>query len=60
MKEQTINQFFLLNTREELEKIDKFFQVVIHFHPSHSPKKITNTRLWYARRVIVNNTELLF
>ena len=38
------NQFLATfqNTQEELEKIGPFFQVAIHFHPSHPQPQIIN------------------
>ena len=48
------NQFLptSLNTQEELEKIGRFFQVAILFHPSH-PQSNTS-------KVVVNKPEPLF
>ena len=44
-KEQAKTSFklFLKNTQEELKKIGQFFQISIHFHPSHLRPKIINT-----------------
>ena len=37
-EEQSFKQF-LYNTLEELEKLAIFFQVAVHFHPSHPQLK---------------------
>ena len=60
MEEQPIISIkrFLSNTQKELEKIGQFFQVSIHFHPSHLRPNILNTSLSFGELVGLLPTKL--